>query len=112
MENLQQKEDFPQAIDAKRPRAYHTTMITGRQIRAARVLIGWSVEELTRQSGVSYATIHRIEHADGAPNVRMTSLVAIQHALEQAGVIFLSPGQHAAGGEGVRMRGGRRRPEE
>jgi transcriptional regulator with XRE-family HTH domain len=102
--DLQHNQDISQPLDARRGRGYPAEMITGRQVRAARVLLGWSVDELTRRSGVGYATVHRIEHTDGVPAVRAASMVAIQRVLEQEGIIFLSPGQHAAGGEGVRLR--------
>src|SRR5262245_17636662 len=38
-----------------------TQMITGDQVKAARALLGWSQFKLSRQSGISEATIHRFE---------------------------------------------------
>lgn len=37
-------------------------MITGRQIRAARALIGWEAEELAQKAGVSRNTISKVEN--------------------------------------------------
>lgn len=78
-------------------------MITGPQIRAARVLLGWSSEQLAAKSGVHYATISRAEQFEGVPGIRAPTLASIQNALEAGGVIFLSPGDTRDGGPGVRL---------
>lgn len=77
-------------------------MVTGRQIRAARVLLGWSYRTLAERSGVSESTIRRAEATDGIPTVRADNLYAIQAALQAGGVLFID--ENTAGGEGVRMR--------
>ena len=64
-------------------------MITSSQIRAARALLGWSGAELSRKSGIGSATIQRIEVMDGVPSGRISSLNAIQKALEAAGIEFI-----------------------
>lgn len=64
-------------------------MITGAQIRAARALLRWSGEEISRRSGVSLPTIKRLEQHDGVPPSRSQTLEAIQKTLESAGVEFL-----------------------
>jgi DNA-binding XRE family transcriptional regulator len=42
-------------------------VITGTQIRAARVLLGWSQLDLCQRSGVSRATLVAIERGTGNP---------------------------------------------
>jgi predicted transcriptional regulator len=61
-------------------------MITGAQIRAARLLLGWSQFELSRQSGVSEASIQRIEK--GLIEPRNSTQAAIGMALSNAGIEF------------------------
>ena len=76
-------------------------MITGAQMRAARGILSWSTRELADTSGVSVSTIKRMEEADDVPNVMAGNLVAVQKALEEAGVSFIP----ANGGKaGVRPR--------
>ena len=68
-------------------------MITGAQIRAARALLGWSQFELSRQSGISETSIHRIEKGQIEP--RDSTRAAIASALIQRGVEFVdSVGDH------------------
>jgi transcriptional regulator with XRE-family HTH domain len=68
-------------------------MITGAQIRAARRLLGWSQFELSRQSGVSEATIHRFEKGRIEP--RVDTRAAIAKPLLEGGVEFVdSVGVH------------------
>ena len=76
-------------------------MITSEQIRAARALLRWSAEELAKASGVGHSTIRRIEAADGVPAATAKNLLAIQRALETAGVLFIPEN---GGGPGVRLR--------
>jgi transcriptional regulator with XRE-family HTH domain len=79
-------------------------MINGPQIRAARALLAWSVTELARRAGLSYATVQRAERAAGIPATQAPNLFAIQRAIEDAGVVFLEPGENRSGGAGVRFR--------
>jgi DNA-binding XRE family transcriptional regulator len=79
-------------------------MITGVQIRAARALLGWSADTLAKQAGLSYPTVQRAETVDGVPNMRTGNMMALQSALQSAGVIFLDPGDTRDGGPGVRLR--------
>ena len=78
-------------------------MITADQIRAARALLRLDQATLARRSGVSLATLRRVER--GAESVRGSTRAAmsIQHALEAAGAEFID--------NGVRCKR-RRAPEE
>jgi transcriptional regulator with XRE-family HTH domain len=72
-------------------------MPTAAQLRAARALLAWTIEELAARSAVSARTISRAEEADQAVSVR--TLRRLAAALEAAGIEFL-----LNGGEGVRLR--------
>ena len=74
-------------------------MISPRQIRAARALLGWSQQYLADRAIVSANAVARIER--GQVDARVSTIVAIERTLTKAGVEFLSPGDR---GEGVRMR--------
>ena len=64
-------------------------MITSAQIRAARALLRWSSEDLSKRSGVGIATIKRLEVMPGVPNGQIRTLLAIKSAFELGGVIFV-----------------------
>ena len=59
------------------------------QIRAARALLRWTALDLAGASGVGVSTIRRIEVMDGTPLIHMRTLLAIQAALEAAGIKFI-----------------------
>ena len=75
-------------------------MITARQIRAARSLLGWTQQELADKSIVSLNAVARLE--SGKVDSRVSTLGAIQRALETGGILFLSADRDL--GEGVRLR--------
>lgn len=80
-------------------------LITTNQIRAARALIRWTALDLAESSGIAISTIKRYELMDGVPAGNVKTLVAIQQALEGAGIEFIgSPDD----GPGVRLRSGKR----
>jgi ribosome-binding protein aMBF1 (putative translation factor) len=76
---------------------------TGRQIRAARSLLGWSIATLAQAAGVAARTITRAEAAEDLPDMRTSTLRRIRQALEGEGIEFTQN----ANGTGVRLR---RRP--
>jgi transcriptional regulator with XRE-family HTH domain len=63
----------------------------------ARSTLGWSVRRLALAAEVSRCTVERFEHG-GA--LKATTVEAIQHALEKAGVTFIDPDD---GGPGARL---------
>jgi transcriptional regulator with XRE-family HTH domain len=71
-------------------------MLEPAQIRAARALLGWRQEDLSKASGVGTATIQRIEKGDSPIGGYVSTLVRIQAAFEDAGVLFID-GDGAAG---------------
>jgi transcriptional regulator with XRE-family HTH domain len=75
--------------------------LTSHQIRAARALIRWTAEDLSRQSAVSLRTIRRAELAERDTSMTAANDLAIRRALEAAGVEFID---EDGGGPGVRLR--------
>ena len=76
-------------------------MITTRQVKAARALIGWSQGDLAMRSGVSEPTIARLETVVGQLGGREGTTQKIRTALEAAGIEFIDEN---GGGPGVRLR--------
>ncbi len=72
-------------------------MITSAQIRAARGLLDWSRRELAEKSGVSFASMMRLESFDGVPSSNVKTLDAIKAAFEKAGVEFIGGPDSQAG---------------
>ena len=64
-------------------------MITSGQMKAARALVGLTQMDLANSSGVSIATIRRMEASPGLLGGTADNVWKIQRALESAGVIFV-----------------------
>jgi transcriptional regulator with XRE-family HTH domain len=77
------------------------SMIEPPQIRAARALLGWRQEDLSKASGVGTATIQRIEKADNNATGYVSTLSRLQTAFETAGVLFID--DDGTAGIGVRL---------
>jgi ribosome-binding protein aMBF1 (putative translation factor) len=63
-------------------------MISICQIRAARSLLGWSANALSKESGVGVATIRRYEIQEGLPQGNFQKVIKIKNALESQGIEF------------------------
>lgn len=74
-------------------------MITPEQIRGARAMLGLTQAELAKLAGLSTTGLNNIEKGSADPKV--SSLRAIQTALEKAGIQFIDQNGH---GPGVRLR--------
>jgi DNA-binding XRE family transcriptional regulator len=74
-------------------------MITSRQIRAARALLGWSQQQLADKAIVSLNAVARIEK--GVVDSRISTVQGVQKALVKAGIEFLDADHK---GEGVRLK--------
>ena len=65
---------------------------TGRQVAAARALLGIGQAELAASAKVSAPTLRRVEASEGIPSGMANNLAAIRAALEAAGVEFIEGG--------------------
>ena len=74
-------------------------MLTSEQVRAARALLRIEQTDLAERSGVSLATIKRLETQPGPLAAHGPTADALRRALEEAGVEFTNGGQ-----PGVRMK--------
>ena len=81
---------------------YPIAMISGKQIRAARALLGWKQRELAAAASLSEVSIKNAER--GVVDSRGSTLNAIQRAFDRAGVVFLDTGDTRNGGPGVRLK--------
>jgi transcriptional regulator with XRE-family HTH domain len=78
-------------------------MLTPAQLRAARALVGWSRDELAKESATSAETVKGFEGRGSDP--KMGTVFKWRRALERAGVIFIDPDAKSdEGGAGVRLR--------
>jgi predicted transcriptional regulator len=68
-------------------------MITGRQLRAARALLGWQQIALAKKARVALGTIRRMESFEGEIGARTSTLSRVQATLEKSGVEFLNHDQ-------------------
>lgn len=79
-------------------------MISPRQVRAGRALLGWSQRHLADKAIVSLNAVARLERGEVDP--RASTLKAVEKALTKGGVVFVPvDGKSDGGGEGVRLAG-------
>ena len=74
-------------------------MISPEQCRAARALLDWSQDQLSKKASVGIVTVRQLEA--GAHEPRRATLDVIRRALVDAGVEFIDEN---GGGPGVRLR--------
>lgn len=75
--------------------------VTGRQIAAARTLIGMGQSDLAAAAAISVPTLKRMEASEGPAAGMANNVRAVVSALEATGLEFI-PGN--GGGAGVRFR--------
>jgi transcriptional regulator with XRE-family HTH domain len=61
-----------------------------RQIKAARALLGWTMEDLAEASGVARSTVADYERS--GRTVKTSTATTMVEAMESVGVVFLSDG--------------------
>jgi transcriptional regulator with XRE-family HTH domain len=76
-------------------------MLTGEQVRAARVLLGWTRAKLAETAALGLATVQRIEAQSGQVHGMLDTVLKLKNALEAAGIIFIEEDEMA--GVGVRL---------
>lgn len=74
-------------------------MVTPREVKAARSLLGWTRQKLADRAIVSLNSVVRFEQGVGDP--RTSTATALRRALEKAGIEFLSLTSDC---EGIRLR--------
>ena len=74
-----------------------TRIATSSQLRAARNAIGWSLEKLSQESGISLRTLIRYEDQIGVPASRSGNLERVIATLEAAGIEFIGSPDDRAG---------------
>ncbi len=80
-------------------------MISSGQLRAARALLGIDQKTLAERSGVSLATIQRMETSDGVVRGVVDTLTKVVAALESSGIELIGENTPSpAGGRGVRLK--------
>lgn len=62
-------------------------MITSRQIKAARGLLGWTQKDLADKCGFSIGAINRLEKGSSDP--KSSTLKIIQMAFENEGIVLI-----------------------
>jgi predicted transcriptional regulator len=75
--------------------------LTSEVLRAARALLRWDQRRLADASSISLATIKRLESKPGPLDAHTSTVTALTHALEMAGIVFIDEN---GGGPGVRLR--------
>lgn len=76
-------------------------MITGRQVAAARALLGMKQSTLADISSISIETMRRIEASKDVPPVMKNNMQMVIANLEDMGIVFIA---EAMAGRGVRLR--------
>jgi len=72
-------------------------LFTSYQLRAARAILRWSIEDLSQKTGIGTTTLKRFESGDGVPNGHLRNFETIKGVLEKAGIEFLGSSEEGAG---------------
>ena len=72
-------------------------MITSAQMRAARAMLDWSREQLSKEAGVGISALMRLESAEGVPSGNIKTFESVQRAFEKAGIEFIGSPESGAG---------------
>lgn len=80
-------------------------MISSRQMKAARALLGMDQRTLADLADVSLPTIRRMEGSEDNVRANVDTLVKVVVALEAAGIELIGEGaESSGGGRGVRLK--------
>jgi len=89
---------FYQAVSIKMSK---NDQLRGRQVTAARVLLGLAQSELASGANISVPTVRRMEACDDEISGLKNNIEAVRRVLEDKGIVFIPEN---GGGVGVRMR--------
>ena len=64
-------------------------MITPLQIRIARAILRWTVDDLSKKSGIGWARVQHLEKIDKFETSHLEKVKIIQSALEKEGLVFV-----------------------
>ena len=73
--------------------------LTGRQLAAARTLVGLSQAQLAEEANISVSTLKRMEACQGKVSGYLNNILAVKEALEDHGIDFTN-----GDGPGIRLR--------
>ena len=79
-----------------------STFIFGRQVRAARILLGWTQTDLAKEAGIGVATLKRFEASEADNYGQVSTVSRITSALERGGIILLN--EDETYGPGIRLK--------
>jgi len=72
-------------------------LFTSYQLRAARAILRWSLEDLSKKTEIGTTTLKRFESGDGVPNGHLRNFETIKKVLEKAGIEFIGSLDDGAG---------------
>jgi transcriptional regulator with XRE-family HTH domain len=72
-------------------------LFTSSQLRAARAMLKWSLEDLSQKSSVGTTTLKRFESAESVPQGNLSTFNALKNAFEDAGIEFTGTPDSQAG---------------
>jgi len=80
---------------------YRRILLDACQYRAARAMLGWTLEELAERSGVSVSTLRRIEAHPGVPPLSTDVFQKVVTAFADARIRFIADDGSPGGGPGL-----------
>jgi ribosome-binding protein aMBF1 (putative translation factor) len=72
-------------------------LFTSYQLRAARAILRWSLEDLSKKTEIGTTTLKRFESSEGVPNGHLRNFETIKKVLEKAGIEFIGSLEDGAG---------------
>ena len=100
-------------MPAKKSAIQSDVVVSPAQLRAARGLLNWSVQELCERADLARNTVKKAENPAQFASVYRPNAELLKSTLESAGVVFIAPGEMGAGvrlREPVEPMGARRSP--
>ncbi len=93
-------------LETRLKRSFLISMITGEQIKAARMMLRLSQREFAMMTHVTIHTVQRMEQTRGPLRNAGPLIEAVRTATEAAGIEFIPSGPYVGnGGPGIRLKG-------